>query len=119
MILSRLERVTLSTGSYVASTRNRFVETRAAPLPLWWERAELLHQRRKERFARRASWVVKIEPRCQRRLRNDHKLHAARLVAAPKIEVLPSLSFRQFHQDLSSLGRPKRTSGLHARNVAV
>src|SRR5262249_47829029 len=58
--------------------------------------AELLHQRRKERFARRACWVVKKEPRCRRRLRNE--LHAARLVAVPEIEVLASLSFRQFHQ---------------------
>src|SRR5262245_28987621 len=71
----------------------------AQPLfPCGGRDAELLHQGRKERFARRASWVVKIEPRCRRRLRNDHELHAARLVAAPKIEVLPSLSLRQFHQ---------------------
>jgi hypothetical protein len=53
--------------------------------------AELPHQRRKERFAKGACWVVKITPRGRRRLSDDYELYAFRLVPVPEIEVLGSV----------------------------
>jgi hypothetical protein len=54
-------------------------------------KAELSHQRCDERFAWGACRIVKILPRGRRRLGNDHKPDAFRLVRAPEIEILVSL----------------------------
>jgi hypothetical protein len=54
-------------------------------------KAKALHERREERFAESAVWIVKIPPGCRRRFGDDYEPDAFRLVLASekKVRVSP------------------------------